>query len=174
MKPSKQRLKRTCLRSSLEFFSSKQRLKSRCALGRAAAGLTSTLPPYVYKVRVRQFASLASAPSRLYSTPLAACSVAGFSIIQSTTNRMKPGEKEVNTLLRNEASCLFFFKPPIRSRSPLLTGSRLISLPLATQMFQFAKFEKSKERRLATERRIRFPDRRSMDHRRYLPMAFRL
>ncbi len=24
----------------------------------------------------------------------------GFSIIQSTTNRMKPGEKEVNTLLR--------------------------------------------------------------------------
>lgn len=64
---------------------------------------------------------------------------------------MKPGEKEVNTLLRNEASCLFFFKPPIRSRSPLLTESRLISLPLATQMFQFAKFEKSKERRLATE-----------------------
>ena len=53
---------------------------------------------------------------------------------------MKPGEKEVHTLLRNEASCLFFFKPPIRSRSPLLTGSRLISLPLATQMFQFAKF----------------------------------
>ena len=38
--------------------------------------------------------------------------LAGFSIIQSTTNRMKPGEKEVNTLLlRNEASCLFFFKP---------------------------------------------------------------
>ena len=66
--------------------------------------------------------------------------LAGLSIIQSTTNRMKPGEKEVNTLLRNEASCLFFFKPPIRSRSPLLTGSRLISLPLATQMFQFAKF----------------------------------
>lgn len=58
--------------------------------------------------------------------------LAGFSIIQSTTNRMKPGEKEVNTLLRNEASCLFFFKPPIRSRSPLPTGSRLISLPLAT------------------------------------------
>jgi len=26
--------------------------------------------------------------------------LAGFSIIQSTTNRMKPGEKEVNTLLR--------------------------------------------------------------------------
>ncbi|KAI3668315.1 hypothetical protein L1987_88698 [Smallanthus sonchifolius] len=64
---------------------------------------------------------------------------------------MKPGEKEMNTLLRNEASSLFFFKAPIRSRSPLLTGSRLISLPLATQMFQFAKFEKSKERRLATE-----------------------
>ena len=70
---------------------------------------------------------------------------------------MKPGEKEVNTLLRNEASCLFFFKPPIRSRSPLLTGSRLISLPLATQMFQFAKFEKSKERRLATELGYGFP-----------------
>ncbi|TXG46219.1 hypothetical protein EZV62_028286 [Acer yangbiense] len=82
---------------------------------------------------------------------------AGFSIIQSTTNRMKPGEKEVNTLLRNEASSLFFFKPPIRSRSPLLTGSRLISLPLATQMFQFAKFEKSKERRLATELGYGFP-----------------
>ena len=83
--------------------------------------------------------------------------LAGFSIIQSTTNRMKPGEKEVNTLLRNEASCLFFFKPPIRSRSPLLTGSRLIFLPLATQMFQFAKFEKSKERRLATELGYGFP-----------------
>lgn len=70
---------------------------------------------------------------------------------------MKPGEKEVNTLLRNEASSLFFFKPPIRSRSPLLTGSRLISLPLATKMFQFAKFEKSKERRLATELGYGFP-----------------
>ena len=70
---------------------------------------------------------------------------------------MKPGEKEVNTLLRNEASCLFFFKPLIRSRSPLLTESRLISLPLATQMFQFAKFEKSKERRLATELGYGFP-----------------
>ena len=52
---------------------------------------------------------------------------------------------------------MFFFKPPIRSRSPLLTGSRLISLPLATQMFQFAKFEKSKERRLATELGYGFP-----------------
>ncbi|MFS7953883.1 hypothetical protein Hanom_Chr07g00623791 [Helianthus anomalus] len=64
---------------------------------------------------------------------------------------MKPGEKEMNSLLRNEASSLFFFKAPIRSRLPLLTGSRLISLPLATQMFQFAMFEKSKERRLATK-----------------------
>jgi len=44
-----------------------------------------------------------------------------------------------------------------RSRSPLLTGSRLIFLPLATQMFQFAKFEKSKERRLATELGYGFP-----------------
>ncbi|GKA48008.1 hypothetical protein Tco_0740966 [Tanacetum coccineum] len=70
---------------------------------------------------------------------------------------MKPGEKEMNTLLRNEASSLFFFKAPIRSRSPLLTGSRLISLPLATQMFQFAKFEKSKERRLAAELGYGFP-----------------
>lgn len=52
---------------------------------------------------------------------------------------------------------MFFFKPPIRSRSPLLTGSRLISLPLATQMFQFAKFSKSKERRLATELGYGFP-----------------
>ncbi|GKF40765.1 hypothetical protein Tco_0124107, partial [Tanacetum coccineum] len=69
---------------------------------------------------------------------------------------MKPGEQEMNTLLRNEASSLFFFKGPIRSRSLLLTGSRLISLPLATQMFQFAKFEKSKERRLATELRYGF------------------
>ena len=58
---------------------------------------------------------------------------------------------------RNFASCLFFFKPPIHSRSPLLTGSRLISLPLATQMFQFAKFEKSKERRLATKLGYSFP-----------------
>ncbi|KAL8223794.1 hypothetical protein R6Q57_019269 [Mikania cordata] len=57
----------------------------------------------------------------------------------------------------NEASSLFFFKAPIRSRSPLLTGSRLISLPLATQLFQFAKFEKSKERRLATELGYGFP-----------------
>ncbi|OIT35981.1 putative mitochondrial protein [Nicotiana attenuata] len=64
---------------------------------------------------------------------------------------MKPGNKEVNTLLRNEASCLFFFKHSILSRSPLVTGSRLISLPLATKMFQFTKLENSKDRRLATE-----------------------
>ncbi|KAJ0802413.1 hypothetical protein HanPI659440_Chr03g0128701 [Helianthus annuus] len=64
---------------------------------------------------------------------------------------------DMNTLLRNEASSLFFFKAPIRSRSLLLTGSRLISLPLATQMFQFAKFEKSQERRLATELGYGFP-----------------
>ena len=79
---------------------------------------------------------------------------------------MKPGEKEVNTLLRNEVARLkgeersfvfVFLQTPIRSRSPLLTGSRLISLPLATQMFQFAKFEKSKERRLATELGYGFP-----------------
>nr|GEX87774.1 putative mitochondrial protein [Tanacetum cinerariifolium] len=70
---------------------------------------------------------------------------------------MKPGKKEMNTLLRNKALSLFFFKAPIRSRSPLLTGPRLISLPLATQMFQFAKFEKSKERRLATELGYGFP-----------------
>nr|GEX84108.1 putative mitochondrial protein [Tanacetum cinerariifolium] len=72
-------------------------------------------------------------------------------VFLSSRKRMKPGKKEMNTLLRNEASSLFFFKAPIHSRSPLLTGSRLISLPLATQKFQFAKFEKSKERRLATE-----------------------
>ena len=59
--------------------------------------------------------------------------------------------------LGKRASSLFFFKPPTRSRSPLLTGSRLISFPLATQMFQFAKFEKSKERRLATELGYGFP-----------------
>ena len=69
-----------------------------------------------------------------------------------------------------EAACWFFHHPihnksnetgtptwPIRSRSPLLTGSRLISLPLATQMFQFAKFEKSKERRRDTELGYGFP-----------------
>ena len=87
---------------------------------------------------------------------------------------MKPGEKEVHTLLRNEASCLFFFKPPIRSRSPLLTGSRLIFLPLATQMFQFAKFEKSKERRLATELGYGFPIGDPWITEKSLPMAFRL
>ena len=50
-----------------------------------------------------------------------------------------------------------FLQTPIRSRSPLLTGSRLISLPLATKMFQFAKFSKSKERRLAAELGYGFP-----------------
>lgn len=84
----------------------------------------------------------------------AACS--GFSIIQSTRNRMKPGEQKRSSYFANEASSLFL-KPTTRSRSPLLTGSRLISLPLATQMFQFAKFEKSKERRLATELGYGFP-----------------
>ncbi|GAU19291.1 hypothetical protein TSUD_335770 [Trifolium subterraneum] len=78
---------------------------------------------------------------------------------------MKPGEKEVNTLLlrnfsysKEKRSFVFvFLQTPIRSRSPLLTGSRLISLPLATKMFQFAKFEKSKERRLAAELGYGFP-----------------
>ena len=79
----------------------------------------------------------------------------GFSIIQSTSN--ETWRKRSEHFAEGEASCLFFFKPPIRSRSPLLTGSRLISLPLATQMFQFAKFEKSKERRLATELGYGFP-----------------
>ncbi|KAK7375965.1 hypothetical protein VNO78_35281 [Psophocarpus tetragonolobus] len=80
-------------------------------------------------------------------------------------NRMKPGEKEVNTLLlrnlsysKEKRSFVFvFLQTPIRSRSPLLTGSRLISLPLATKMFQFAKFLKSKERRLAAELGYGFP-----------------
>src|ERR1044072_1069765 len=78
---------------------------------------------------------------------------------------MKPGEKEENTLLlrnfsysKEKRSFVFvFLQTPIRSRSPLLTGSRLISLPLATKMFQFAKFEKSKERRLAAELGYGFP-----------------
>ena len=78
----------------------------------------------------------------------------GLLVYPSSNPRMKPGEKERS---EHEASCLFFFKAPIRSRSPLLTGSRLISLPLATQMFQFAKFEKSKKRRLATELGYGFP-----------------
>ncbi|MFS7999565.1 hypothetical protein Hanom_Chr12g01167801 [Helianthus anomalus] len=56
---------------------------------------------------------------------------------------MKPGEKEINTLLRNEASSLFFLKAPIRSRS--------------YSDVQFAKFEKSKKRRLATELGYGFP-----------------
>ncbi|KAJ9538578.1 hypothetical protein OSB04_031311 [Centaurea solstitialis] len=58
---------------------------------------------------------------------------------------------------RNEASSLFFFKAPIHSRSPLLTGSRLISLLLASQMFRFIKFEKPKERKLAMEHGYSFP-----------------
>ena len=70
--------------------------------------------------------------------------LAGFSIIQSTSN-----ETASNRMDRSPA--LF------RSRSPLLTVSLLIFLPLATQMFQFAKFEKSKERRLATELGYGFP-----------------
>ena len=78
----------------------------------------------------------------------------GLLVYPSSNPRMKPGEKERS---EHEASCLFFFKAPIRSRSPLLTESRLISLPLATQMFQFAKFEKSKKRRLATELGYGFP-----------------
>lgn len=40
---------------------------------------------------------------------------------------MKPGEKEV--FAEERRLC---FSSPIRSRSPLPTGSRLISLPLAT------------------------------------------
>lgn len=75
----------------------------------------------------------------------------GFSIIQSTNETWR---KRSSHFL---ATSFFFFKTPIRSRSPLLTGSRLISLPLASQMFQFAKFEKSKERRLATELGDGFP-----------------
>jgi hypothetical protein len=36
----------------------------------------------------------------------------GFSIIQSTTNRMKPGwRKRSEHFAEGEASCLFFFKP---------------------------------------------------------------
>ena len=99
--------------------------------------------------------------------------LAGFSIIQSTTNRMKPGEQKRSSYFANEASSLFF-KPTTRSRSPLLTGSRLISLPLATQMFQFAKFEKSKERRLATELGYGFPIGDPWITEKSLPMAFRL
>ncbi|KAG9445062.1 hypothetical protein H6P81_016402 [Aristolochia fimbriata] len=45
----------------------------------------------------------------------------------------------------------FSSKPQSALALLLLTGSRLISLPLTTQMFQFAKFENSKERSLATE-----------------------
>ena len=95
---------------------------------------------------------------------------------------MKPGEKEVNTLLlrnlsysKEKRSFVFvFLQTPIRSRSPLLTGSRLIFLPLATQMFQFAKFEKSKERRLATELGYGFPIGDPWITEKSLPMAFRL
>jgi hypothetical protein len=74
--------------------------------------------------------------------------LAGFSIIQSRMKALIPGVNFSHPVTR----CL-----KTRSRSPLLTGSRLIFLPLATQMFQFAKFEKSKERRLATELGYGFP-----------------
>ena len=125
--------------------------------------LLGRIEPWERIYRALTFFGQIFQPFHNYSSPrpLNVPGLAGFSIIQSTTNRMKPGEKEVNTLLLRNLSyskeCLFFFKPPIRSRSPLLTGSRLISLPLATQMFQFAKFEKSKERRLATELGYGFP-----------------
>ncbi len=81
----------------------------------------------------------------------------GFLVFPSSN----PQQIEWNLAKKKWTLCwgtsLFFFKAPIRSRSPLLTGSRLISLPLAIQMFQFAKFEKSKECRLATELGYGFP-----------------
>ena len=52
------------------------------------------------------------------------------------------------TFSGSENSCLF------RVRSPLLPESRLICNPLATKMFQFAKFHEFK----------RFPTWKSMDH----------
>lgn len=52
---------------------------------------------------------------------------------------MKPGEKEVNTLLRNEASCLFSSNPNPLSLAAT-NGVSVDFLPLATKMFQFAKF----------------------------------
>ncbi|MCD7462098.1 hypothetical protein HAX54_047750, partial [Datura stramonium] len=77
-----------------------------------------------------------------------------------SSNPQQPNEtwrKRSEHFAEERSLCLFFFKPPIRSRSPLLTGSRLISLPLATKMFQFAKFEKSKEQIKATELGYGFP-----------------
>ncbi|KAH7295597.1 hypothetical protein KP509_27G056700 [Ceratopteris richardii] len=52
-------------------------------------------------------------------------------------------------------------------RSLLLTESQLISFPLATMMFHHCT-------RHARQAWIRFPDWKPMDHRRYLPMSFRL
>ncbi|GJX79872.1 hypothetical protein Tco_0328021 [Tanacetum coccineum] len=49
-------------------------------------------------------------------------------VFPSSRKRMKPGEKEMNTLLRNEASSLFFFKAPSLT-STLLTGSA-VEFPL--------------------------------------------
>lgn len=60
-----------------------------------------------------------------------------------TTFEIKPSNEKRNTYR-------IVIKAPICSRSSLLMGSMLISLPLATPMFQFAKLEKSKECRLAT------------------------
>ncbi|CAI9261203.1 unnamed protein product [Lactuca saligna] len=125
----------------------------RYAVRASAARFALQAPPPLLNV----FIYKESPFSRREEGKLSSRSLLVFPSSNQKRKRMKPGEKEMNTLLRNEASSLFFFKAPIRSRSPLLTGSRLISLPLATQMFQFAKFEKSKERRLATELGYGFP-----------------
>nr|GEX31234.1 putative mitochondrial protein [Tanacetum cinerariifolium] len=72
--------------------------------------------------------------------------------------RSRIGSQKVKALSSAPLTdCSHRISASIRSRSSLLTRSRLISLPLATQMFQFAKFEKSKERRLATELGYSFP-----------------
>ena len=86
---------------------------------------------------------------RQHSRTLAAC----WFFHHPISNESADPRSEAISLTRS----LFAARLKTRSRSPLLTGSRLIFLPLATQMFQFAKFEKSKERRLATELGYGFP-----------------
>ncbi|KAL8245887.1 hypothetical protein R6Q59_007103 [Mikania micrantha] len=79
-------------------------------------------------------------------------------LVFPSSNKENETWRKRNEHFAEEQNFVFFFlQSPNPPRSPLLTGSRLISLPLATQMFQFAKFEKSKEHRLATELGYGFP-----------------
>ena len=86
---------------------------------------------------------------------------------------MKPGEKEVNTLLRFLFVFVFLQTP-----NPLsLAATNGVSVDFPSFSYSDVSVrEVLKVQRAQTSHGawIRFPDRRSMDHRRYLPMAFRL